>query len=103
MYLLKMFPEWEESIQPLRICVLKLITLLNFRIGDMGEFSTVFAIRSTLETMPSICIRGIKLQHLKDLLKLEIDFGKDDAEMDLITINFNKDKVNVLFGECKVN
>ena len=98
-----MFPEWEESIQPLRICVLKLITLLNFRIGDMGEFSTVFAIRSILEKQPSICIRGIKLQDLKMMLnKLKIDFGKKDAEMDIITVNFNKEKVNVVFGECKV-
>ena len=98
-----MFPEWEESIQPLRICVLKLITLLNFRIGDMGEFSTVFAIRSILEKQPSICIRGIKLQDLKMMLnKLKIDFGKKDAEMDIITVNFNEDKVNVVFGECKV-
>ena len=69
----------------------------------MGEFSTVFAIRSILEKQPSICIRGIKLQHLKAALKeLDIDFGKEDAEMDIITINFNKDKVNILFGECKV-
>ena len=69
----------------------------------MGEFSTVFAIRSILENQPSICIRGIKLQHLKDLLKeLKIDFGEDDAEMDIIIITFNKDKMNVLFGECKV-
>ena len=69
----------------------------------MGEFSTFFAIRSILENQPSICIRGIKLQHLKDLLKkLRIDISEEDAEMDIITINFNKDKVNVLFGECKV-
>ena len=69
----------------------------------MGEFSTVFAIRSVLEKQPSICIRGIKLQHLKDpLKKLKIDFGKGDAEMDIVTITFNEDKVNVLFGECKV-
>ena len=69
----------------------------------MGEFSTVFAIRSILEKQPSICIRGIKLQHLKEALKeLDIDFGKEDAEMDIITINFNKDKMNILFGECKV-
>ena len=48
----------------------------------MGEFSTVFAIRSILEKQPSICIRGIKLQHLKAALKeLDIDFGKEDAEM----------------------
>ena len=73
------------------------------RIGDMGEFSTVFAIRSILEKQPSICIRGIKLQHLKAALKeLDIDFGKEDAEMDIVTINFNKDKMNILFGECKV-
>jgi hypothetical protein len=69
----------------------------------MGEFSTVFTIRSILEKQPSICIRGIKLQHLKVALKeLNIDFGKEDAEMDIITINFNKDKMNILFGECKV-
>ena len=69
----------------------------------MGEFSTVFAIRSILEKQPSICIRGIKLQHLKAALKeLDIDFGKEDAEMDIVTINFNKDKMNILFGECKV-
>ena len=69
----------------------------------MGEFSTVFAIRSILEKQPSICIRGIKLQHLKMMLnELKIDFGKEDAEMDIITISFNEDKVNVLFGECKV-
>ena len=68
----------------------------------MGEFSTVFAIRSILENQPSIIIPGLKLQHLKDMLKkLKIDFG-EDAEMDIITITFNKDKVNVLFGECKV-
>ena len=93
----------QKGIQPLRICVLRLIISLNSRIGDMGEFSTVFAIRSMLENQPSICIQGIKLQHLKDLLKeLKIDFGEDDAEMDIITITFNEDKVNVLFGECKV-
>ena len=69
----------------------------------MGEFSTVFAIRSILEKQPSICIRGIKLQDLKMMLKkLKIDFGKKDAEMDIITVNFNKEKVNVVFGECKV-
>ena len=69
----------------------------------MGEFSTVFAIRSILEKQPSICIRGIKLQDLKMMLKkLKVDFGKKDAEMDIITVNFNKEKVNVVFGECKV-
>ena len=69
----------------------------------MSEFSTIFAIRSILENQPSICIRGIKLQHLKDLLKeLKLDFGEDDAEMDIITITFTEEKVNVLFGECKV-
>ena len=69
----------------------------------MGEFSTVFAIRSILEKQPSICIRGIKLQDLKMMLKkLKIDCGKKDAEMDIITVNFNKEKVNVVFGECKV-
>ena len=69
----------------------------------MGEFSTVYAIRSILEKQPSICIHGIKLQYLKEALKkLDINFGKEDAEMDIITINFNEDKVNVLFGECKV-
>ena len=69
----------------------------------MGEFSTVFAIRSMLENQPSICIRGIELKHLKDLSKeLKIDFGENHAEMDIITITFNEEKVNVLFGECKV-
>ena len=69
----------------------------------MGEFSTVYAIRSILEKQPSICIRGIKLQYLKEALKkLDINFGKEDAEMDIITINFKEHKVNVLFGECKV-
>ena len=84
------------------------------RIGDMGEFSTVMAIksvlesqatRSTLEKQGSICIRGIKLEHLKEkLCQLpNIDFGKvKDAEMDIITIKCRKDKVDILFGESKV-
>ena len=56
-----------------------------------------------LENQPSICIRGIELKHLKDLSKeLKIDFGENHAEMDIITITFNEEKVNVLFGECKV-
>ena len=83
--------------------------IVNFRIGDMGEFSSMSAIKSILNDEPSFCVRGIKIsEHLgkqfKELntyLKLNIDIGKE-AEIDLITVFCNGDDINLIFGECKV-
>ena len=76
---------------------------VNFRIGDMGEFSTMCAIKSILNNKPSFCVRGLKIsEHLgKQLKKLNIDIRKE-AEIDLITIFYNGDDLNLIFGECKV-
>ena len=76
---------------------------VNFRIGDMGEFSTMCAIKSLLNNKPSFCVRGIKIsEHLgKQLEKLNIDIEKE-AEIDLITLFYNGDDLNLIFGECKV-
>ena len=70
----------------------------------MGEFSMMQSIKSLMEGIPSFCVRGIKLsEHLgNQLKKLDIDFGEDEAEMDIININCNGGNVNIMFGECKV-
>ena len=74
------------------------------RIGEMGEFSTLNAIKSVMKGTPSFCVRGIKLsEHLgQQLKKLDIDYGTDEAEMDIIKVSCDGDKINVMFGECKV-
>ena len=70
----------------------------------MGEISAVNAIKSVLKHTPSFCIRGIKIsEHLgQQLNKLGIDYGKDEAEMDVISVSCDGDKINVIFGESKV-
>ena len=74
------------------------------RIGDMGEFSALNAIKSVMKGTPSLCIQGLKVsEHLgQQLKKLGIDYGKEEAEMDIITVSCDGDKINVMFGECKV-
>ena len=80
------------------------IKTLYFRIGDMGEFSFIKGIKSVEDRTPSFCVRGIKIsEHLGPLLKqLNVDYGKKEAEMDVINISTDGDKVNIIFGECKV-
>ena len=80
------------------------IKTLYFRIGDMGEFSFIKGIKSVEDGTPSFCVRGIKIsEHLGPLLKqLKVDYGKKEAEMDVINISCDGDKVNIIFGECKV-
>ena len=70
----------------------------------MGEFSAVNAIKSVMEGTPSFCIRGITIsEHLgQQLKKLGIDYGRDEAEIDIINVNCDGDKINVMLGECKV-
>ena len=70
----------------------------------MGEFSAVNAIKTVMKGTPSFCVRGIKMsEHLgQQLKKLGIDYGKEEAEMDIISVSCNGDKINVTFGECKV-
>ena len=70
----------------------------------MGEFSAVNAIKFVMKSTPSFCIRGIKIsEHLgQQLKKLDIDYGKEEAEMDIINLSCDGDKINVMFGECKV-
>ena len=70
----------------------------------MGEFSAVNAIKSVMKSKPSFCIRGIKIsEHLGHQLKnFGIDYGKEEAEMDIINLSCDGDKINVMFGECKV-
>ena len=75
----------------------------------MGEFSTLNAIKSVMVGTkgtgpPSFCVNGLKLrEHLSEQLKkLEIKTVKD-AEVDIINISCNDDKINIVFGECKVN
>ena len=70
----------------------------------MGECSTVNAIKFAMKGTPSFCMRGIKIsEHLGlQLKKLGIDYGKDEAEMDIIAISCDGDTINVLIGECKV-
>ena len=54
--------------------------------------------------MPSFCVSGIKLsEHLgNQLKKLDVNFGRDEAEIDIINISCNGNDVNIMFGECKV-
>ena len=80
------------------------IWIFCFRIGDMGEFSFIQGIKSVEDGTPSFCVRGIKIsEHLGPLLKqLNIDYGKKEAEMDVMNIICDGDKVNIIFGECKV-
>ena len=54
---------------------------------------------------PSFCIQGIKIsEHLGLQLKnLGIDYGKDEAEMDIIAVSCDGDKINIILGECKVS
>ena len=70
----------------------------------MGECSAVNAIKSVMQGKPSFCMRGVKLsEHLgQQLKKLGIDYGKEEAEMDIINVSCDGDKINVIFGECKV-
>ena len=70
----------------------------------MGEFSAMKAFKSVFEKTPSFCVRGLKVsEHLGNLLKkLDIDIGKEEAEMDIICISSNGPKINIIFGECKV-
>ena len=70
----------------------------------MGEFSFIKGIKSVEDRTPSFCVRGIKIsEHLGPLLKqLNVDYGKKEAEMDVINISTDADKVNIIFGECKV-
>jgi hypothetical protein len=69
----------------------------------MGEFSTINAIKSVMVGTPSFCVNGLKLkEHLSEQLKkLNIKTGKD-AEVDIINISCNDNKINIVFGECKV-
>ena len=69
----------------------------------MGEFSFIQSIKSVFQNVPSICLNGIKLsEHLGQLLKqLGIDI-KNEAEIDVMIFNTNGDKINIIFGECKV-
>ena len=70
----------------------------------MGEFSFIKGIKSVQEQTPAFCARGIKIsEHLGPLLKqLSIDIGEKEAEMDVINISCDGDKVNIVLGECKV-
>ena len=70
----------------------------------MGEYSTLNAIKSVMARTPSFCVNGIKLrEHLSgQLKKLDINYGKD-AEVDIINISCNDNKINIVFGECKVS
>ena len=69
----------------------------------MGEFSAMCAIKSILNNKPSFCVRGLKIsEHLgKQLKKLNINIRKE-VEIDLITVFYNGDDLNLIFGECKV-
>ena len=92
-----------QNLSKFRIIV-STIQIFCFRIGDMGEFSFIQGIKSVEDGTPSFCVRGIKIsEHLGPLLKqLNIDYGKKEAEMDVINISCDGDKVNIVFGECKV-
>ena len=70
----------------------------------MGECSAVNAIKSVMKGTPSFCMRGLKIsEHLGlQLKKLGIDYGKKEAEMDIIAVSCDRDKINVILGECKV-
>ena len=70
----------------------------------MGEFSFIKGIKSVQDLTPFFCARGIKIsEHLGPLLKqLSIDIGEKEAEMDVINISCDGDKINIVFGECKV-
>ena len=70
----------------------------------MGEFSFIKGIKSVEDGTPSFCVRGLKVsEHLGPLLKqLNVDYGKNEAEMDVINVSCDGDKVNIIFGECKV-
>ena len=69
----------------------------------MGEFSFIQSIKDVFKNVPSICLNGIKFsEHLGQLLnQLGIDM-KNEAEIDVMIFNTNGDKLNVVFGECKV-
>ena len=69
----------------------------------MGEFSFIQSIKDVFKNIPSICLNGIKLsEHLGQLLnQLGIEM-KTEAEIDVMIFNTNGDKLNVVFGECKV-
>ena len=70
----------------------------------MGECSAVNAFKSVMKGTPSFCMRGIKIsEHMGlQLKKLGIDYGKDEAEMDIIAVSCDGDKINFILGECKV-
>ena len=61
------------------------------RIGEMGEFSAMNAIKSILNNSPSMCASGIKFskilcQRLRNSLKIHITKELEDAEIDGIYI-----------------
>ena len=62
------------------------------------------AIKSVIKNSPSVCASGIKISkrlcsQLREHLKIEID---EDAEIDGIYLYPSGDKLNIMFGECKV-
>ena len=62
------------------------------------------AIKSVIKNSPSVCASGIKISkrlcsQLREHLKIEID---EDAEIDGIYFYPSGDKLNIMFGECKV-
>ena len=69
----------------------------------MGEFSFIQSIKGVFQNVPSICMNGIKFsEHLGQLLnQLGIDM-KNEAEIDVMIFSTNGDKLNIVFGECKV-
>jgi hypothetical protein len=62
------------------------------------------AIKSVINNSPSVCASGIKISkrlcsQLREHLKIEIN---EDAEIDGIYFYPSRDKLNIMFGECKV-
>ena len=62
------------------------------------------AIKSVIKNSPSVCASGIKISkrlcsQLRKHLKIGID---EDAEIDGIYFYPSEDKLNIMFGECKV-
>ena len=62
------------------------------------------AIKSVIKNSPSVCASGIKISkrlcsQLREHLKIKID---EDAEIDGIYFYPSEDKLNIMFGECKV-
>ena len=62
------------------------------------------AIKSVIKNSPSVCASGIKISkrlcsQLREHLKMEIN---EDAEIDGIYFYPSGDKLNIMFGECKV-